>query len=392
MIRWRIPLQQVWFPDTATNVPGFYPRSLQYTVDKRGLTNQFFYDSFGNVTQKVIIGNLTGEGISNQTATNTATYTTNNLPSVVKDPSGNGVQFTYDSADPFRPIQTVRVSGVTPVATNYYAYTNVAQVSSLGTTNFAFGLCWQKIEGGATNVFGFNGNGFLIQSTSYPATPDDPADTDPAIIHYLSYNLRGQMYQDQTAGGGTIQFDFDPMGRVISKQVFDQNNNNVSSEFNYYNRNGELEWYYGTRSNPQDYVYNIYDGAGRNIQQIKSRSQAKSDGTGVEAPAGAAAYATTFQTFDGFGDQTSVTDPRGVVITNLFDPLGRVIQRQVWETNGAVLKTEQFAYENGGKVTLATNALRGVTQTLYTQTGNPVFRCHPGRSHQRLPPIIWMAG
>jgi len=370
-------LQQVWFPDAATNAPGFYPRSLQYSIDKRGLTNQFFYDSFGNVTQKVIIGNLTGEGFSNQTATNTATYTTNNLPSIVKDPSGNGVQFTYDSADPFRPLQTVRVSGLTPVATNYYFYTNIAQVSSLGTTNFAFGMCWQKVEGGATNFYSFSGNGFLIQSTSYPATPDDSADTDPAIIHYLSYNLRGQMYQDQTAGGGTIQLDFDPMGRVISKQVFDANANNVSSEFNYYNRNGELEWYYGTRSNPQDYVYNIYDGAGRNIQQIKSRSQAKSDGTGVEAPAGSAAYATTFQTFDGFGDLTSITDPRGVVITNQFDPLGRVVQQQVWETNGAVLKMEKFAYENGGKVTLATNALGGVTQTLYTQTGNPDFVATP---------------
>jgi YD repeat-containing protein len=370
-------IQQVWFPDAATNVPGFYPRSLQYFVDKRGLTNQFFYDSFGNVTQKVVIGNLTGEGFSNQTATNTATYTTNNLPYIVQDPSGNGLQFTYDSTDPFRPIQSVRVSGITPVATNYYSYTNVSQVSTLGTTNFAFGLCWQKVEGGATNVFGFNGNGFLIQSTSYPATPDDPADTDPAIIHYLSYNLRGQMYQDQTAGGGTVQLDYDPMGRVISRQVFDQNSNNVSSEFNYYNRNGELEWYDGTRSNPQDYVYYIYDGAGRNIQQIKSRSQAKSDGTGVEAPAGSSAYATTFQTFDGFGDQTSVTDARGVVTTNLFDPLGRIVQRQVWETNGTVLKTEQFAYENGGQVTLATNALGGVKQILYTQTGSPYFVSTP---------------
>ncbi len=370
-------LKQIWFPDAATNVAGFYPRSLQYSIDKRGLTNQFYYDSFGNVTQSVLIGNLTGEGFSNQTATNTAMYTTNNLPSLIQDPSGNGQQFTYDGADPFRPLQSVRVSGLTPVATNYYAYTNVAQVSRLGTTNFAFGLCWQKVEGGATNIYGFNGNGFLVQSTSYPATPDDAADADPAIIHYLSYNLRGEMYQDQTAGGGIVQFDFDPLGRVISKQIFDQNGNNVSSEFNYYNRNGELEWYYGPRSSPQDYVYNIYDGAGRNIQQIKSRSQAKSDGSGVEAPAGPAAYATTFRTFDGFGNLTSVMDPRGVITTNLFDPLGRVVQRQVWETNGAVLKTEQFAYEKGGQVTLTTNAFGGVTQTLYTQTGNPYFVATP---------------
>jgi len=369
--------QRVWFPDNATNVPGFYYRSVQYSVDVRGLTTQNFYDSFGNVTQQVVLGNLTGEGIANQTATNTASYTTNNLPYIIQDPSGNGVQLTYDSTDPYRPIQTVCISGVMPVTTNYYAYTNVAQVSPLGTTNYAYGLRCQEVEGGATNFYQFNGNGFRVQSTSYPATPDDPGDTDPAIIHYLSYNLRGQLYQDQIAGGATFQFDFDPMGRVISKQVFDQNSNNVSSEFNYYNRNGELEWYYGPRTSPQDFVYYIYDGAGRNIQQIRSRSQAKSDGSGVESPAGANAYATTFQTFDGFGNRTTITNPRGVTTTNTFDALGRVTVSQVLETNGTVLKTEQSAYESGGQVTLATNAMGGVTQTLYTKTGLPYFVSMP---------------
>jgi RHS repeat-associated protein len=371
---------QVWYPDTATNLPGWYPRSLQYTVDKRGLTNQFFYDSFGNVTQRVMSGNLTGENVANQTATNTVTYTTNNLPSTMSDPAGNGTQFIYDSADPFRPLQLTRVSGTTPVATNYYFYTNVTTVSYIGVTNLAYGLRWREVNAGATNDSVFNGNGFPIETIQYPATTDDPTNTDPAVIHYLSYNLRGQMYQDQTAGGGTIQYDFDPMGRTISKQVFDQNNNNLSSEYYYYNRNGELEWYDGPRSNPADYVYYIYDGAGRAIQQINFRSQGKSDGSGVEAPAGNAVYATTFQTFDGFGNQTSVTDPRGVVTTNWFDALGRVTQRQVWETNGTILKTEQTAYEPGGQVTLATNALGGVTQTLYTTTGKPYFVSNPDGS------------
>lgn len=371
---------QVWYPDKATNVTGWYPRSLQYTVDKRGLTNQFFYDAFGNVTQTVISGNLTGENLAGQTATNTATYTTNNLPSLVQDPLANGMQITYDSADPFRPLQIVRVSGATPVTTNLYFYTNVTTVSAIGGTNYAYGLGWRQVIAGDTNDSVFNGNGFPIETIQYPATTDDPTNTDPAVIHYLSYNLRGQMYQDQIAGGGTVQYDFDPLGRTISKQIFDQNNNNVSSEFFYYNRNGELEWQDGPRSNPADYVYYIYDGAGRKIQQINFRSQGKSDGSGVEAPAGNGVYATTFQTFDGFGNQTSITDPRGVVTTNLFDALGRVTQQQIWETNGTVLKTEQMAYEPGGQVTLATNALGGVTQTLYTQTGKPWFSANPDGS------------
>ena len=155
---------QVWFLDTQTNLPGYYPRSLQYTIDKRGLTNQFYYDTFGNVTQMVTLGDITGTGVANQSATNTASFTTNNLPSSIADPSGNGAQVTYDSGDPFRPVQVVSVSGTTPIATNFYSYTNVSQVTALGTTVYAYGMRWRVAQAGATNDFVFNGNGFLTQS------------------------------------------------------------------------------------------------------------------------------------------------------------------------------------------------------------------------------------
>ena len=371
---------QVWFPDTATNLPGYYPRSLQYTVDRRGLTNQFYYDSFGNVTQMVVLGNLTGEGILSQAATNTSTYTTNNLPRTITDPIGNGVQVTYDNADPFRASQIMHTSGSATVSTDYYFYTNVSQVSSLGGTNSAFGLRSREVKGGATNDYVFNGNGFPIQLTRYPATTDNPSDTDPPVVHYYSYNLRGQMYQDQVAGGGTTQMDYDSMGRMTARRVFDQNNNDVSQEYFYFNQNGELEWYDGPRSNPEDYVYHVYDAAGREIQQISFRSQGKIDGSGVESPAGNAAYSTVFRTFDGFGNQTSFSDSRGVLTVNQFDALGQKLQQQVFDANGALLKTEKFAYEPGGQVTFATNALGGVTTSLYTQTGKPYRIANPDGS------------
>jgi len=355
---------QVWYPDNAT-VPG-YPRSLQYSVDKRGLTNQYCYDSFGNVSQMLVVGtNLTGDasGTTNQIATNACTYTANNLPSATTDPVGNGMPFVYDTVDPFKVTQAIRTSGGTPIATNLYFYTNV------GTS--AFGLVAREVQAGATNDYTYNSNGFKSMQIQYPATTDNPNDTDPAVIHYFGYNLRGQMYQAQTAGGELDQMDYDPIGRITSKQVFDQNNNNVSSEFYYYNQNGELAWYDGPRSNPQDYVYYVHDGAGRVIQQINWRSQGMVNGAGVTAPDGNNLYSTTFRTFDGFGNLTSTTDARGVVTTNQFDASGRVLQRQVFETNGALLKSEQFAYEPGDQVTVTTNALGGTNQILYTQTGKP---------------------
>ena len=104
--------------------------------------------------------------------------------------------------------------------------------------------------------------------------------SDRPITKHFSYNARGQLYQQQTAGGGTIQTDFDPMGRIKTKEAFDQYGQSLSREIFYYNRNGELEWYDGPRSNPEDYAYDRYDGAGRAIQQIRWRSQAKADGSG----------------------------------------------------------------------------------------------------------------
>jgi RHS repeat-associated protein len=369
--------KQVWFPDTTNGAPGYYPRSLQYTVDKRGLTNQFFYNSSGCVTQLVVSGDLTGEGILNQTATTVYTYTANNLPLTTTNPVNNGMQLTYDSVDPFKLVQELCIGGGAPVATNYLFYTNVSQLSTIGTTNYAFGLCWRKVRAGATNDFSYNGNGFMTAEIQYPTTGENPWITDPEVITYFSYNERGQMYQQQVAGGGTTQFDYDAMGRTTSRQIFDQNNNSLSREFYYYNQNGELSWYAGPRFNPQDYIYYVQDGAGRVIQEIRWRTQGMLNGAGVEAPDGNNQHSTTFNTFDGFGNHTSTTDARGVLTTNLFDALGRPVQTQVFETNGNLLTSAGFAYEPGDKVSFNTNALGGVTQTLYTQTGQPYYRQTP---------------
>jgi hypothetical protein len=44
------------------------------------------------------------------------------------------------------------------------------------------------------------------------------------------------------------------------------------------------------------------------------------------------------------------------------------------------LSTEGFSYEPGGQVQSYTNAMGGVTTTLYTITGKPEFRSNPDGS------------
>lgn len=371
---------QTWFPEGATNLAGYYPRSVQRTVDKRGLTNDFYYDASGNVTQQILRGDLTGEGNSNQTTTNSYTYTAKNMPATITDPVGNISQFLYDSADPFRVVTNILSNAGGNISTNFYAYTNSSQVIAGGRTIYAFGLRSRTVRpGGATNEVAYDGHGYPIQETRYSATTET-ASSDPSIVTYWAFNARGQLYHQQVSGGATTEMDYDPMGRIKSREVFDQNGTSLSHEFYYYNRNGELEWYDGPRSGPEDLVWYHYDGAGRAIQKTKFRSQAKWDGTGVESPSGYDLYATTFQEFDGFGNVTRTIDPRGVAVTNAWDAIGQLLVQSVLETNGNLLKSEQFTYEPGGQISTGTDALGGVTQTLYTQTGKPRFRRGPDGS------------
>jgi RHS repeat-associated protein len=366
---------QTWYPDT-TNAPG-YPRSLLQLVDKRGMTNRFQYDSNGNVTNTITFGDLTGNGITTQTATNTAVYNTNSLPVQLTDPAGNSTVIVYDPVFNFLPQQTIRYAGTTPVSTNFTFYgdaTNVVINGSVTQTNVAFGLPIRQIRAygspdAATNDLAYDGHGFVTQSIRYTGTGD------PNIVNTFYYNERGQMVNQVDALGAVTFFDYDALNRQTEQEQFDEFGNALSWNFDYYNDNGELNWVDGPRYNPEDYVYYDYDGAGRRITEIHWRSEANSNGSGVEAPAGYNQYAQSFYQYDPLGNLTLAVDPRGAMTTNTWDALCRLVQRTHLDTNGVtVLSVEGFGYEPGGQVKYYTNALGGLTTNLYTITGKPELR------------------
>ena len=376
-----LTVQQTWYADNAT-APG-YPRSVATRTDKRGLVTQYQYDSNGNVTNAVVTGDLTGDGITTQTATNTAVYNTNNLPVQLTDAAGNSSVTVYDPVFNFLPQQTVRYAGATPVSTNFTFYgnaTNVVINGNVTQTNLAFGLPTRQIRAwgsadAATNDQAFDGHGFLTQSIRYTGT------TDPNITNTFFYNERGQVVNQIDALGAIKFFDYDALNRPIEQEAFDENGNALAWNFNYYNDNGELSWTDGPRFNPEDYVFYDYDGEGRRSTEIHWRSEAKPDGTGVEAPAGYNLYAQAFYQYDLLGNLTRSVDPRGAITTNTWDALSRLAQRKHLDTDGVtVLSVENFGYEPGGQVKYDTNALGGVTTTLYTITGKPEFRSNPDGS------------
>lgn len=373
-------LEQTWYPDNAT-APG-YPRSVSLRTDKRGLQTQFFYDSSGNVTNTIGTGDLTGDGILTQTATNSATYNANCLPVQTLDPAGNGTLIVYDPAFTFLPQQIIRYAGATPVSTNFILYGSVTNVFVRGgssQTNLARGLPVREIRAwgtsdAATNDTAYDAHGFRTQTVSYTAT------ADPALTNYFFYNERGQMVDREDGAGALTHFEWDALDRPTERWDISEQGELLSWNFNYYNDNGELEWSDGPAYNPEDYVWRDYDGAGRLSTEIRWRAEAKPDGTGVQAPAGYNLYAQSFFEYDLLGNRVRAINPRGVATTNAFDALSRLVSRTVIETNGAVLTSESFGYEPGGRERFHTNALGGVTETEYTTTGQPRYRLNPGGS------------
>jgi RHS repeat-associated protein len=370
---------QNWYSLSQSNLPGYYPNSLQYVVSPRGLTNWFLYDSSGNITNQTTYGDLTGTGIPDDSATNVFTYTSNNVVATATDASGNTETFVYDPADGFQLDSLQCSSGGVGLFTNHWTYSNVTTVVDMGgwyQTNSSFGLCVSSIKADvATNAITYNGRGFPAQLTRYAVTADNFTNHDPAVVTYLSFSPRGDLLSIVDASGRQVNMDYDQMGRLQWRDVLDQFSNPISRENFYYNPNGELEWFDGPRSNPSDYIWFSYDGAGRKVQEIHWRSRAKADGSGVEAMPGNNLYATTFYTYDYFGNLMSATDQRGAYTTNSWDALGRLVQRRAFDVGGAAqLSSDGFAYEVGGLMQSYTNALGGVTTTLYTSTGQPRSR------------------
>ncbi len=148
----------------------------------------------------------------------------------------------------------------------------------------------------------------------------------------------------------------------------------------YYDENGEVTWIDGPRFNPEDYVFNDYDGAGRATTVIHWQSQAKSDGTGVEANKGYNLYAQTFSQYDPLGDLTKVIDPRGNYSIKYYDPLSQLVREEYYDSTGTLLSTNGFIRNLASDVTNSFNPLGGSTQKRYTSTGKLKFQQNPDGS------------
>ncbi|MEW6306011.1 MAG: DUF6531 domain-containing protein [Verrucomicrobiota bacterium] len=365
-------VEQHWYADDAT--PPGHPRSLWKKQDQRGLWTEYQYDAAGNVTNAIVTGDLTGDGQTTNAVT-TTTYNTNNLPLVITDALGNKVEYVYNATYPFLREQVIQYAGATPIITNrmtYYNVTNTFTSGGVSYTNLAFGLLQQVVRAydapdAATTAWTHDGRGYLTQQIQYTGTGD------PNVTNTFFYNDRGELVETADSAGRKVKSDFDALGRPKLREVYEAGQTQpLSWAYSHFNPNGELTWSDGPRFDPEDYVWRDYDGAGRQTVEIRWRSQAKEDGSGVEAPTGDALFATTFYEYDGFSNLTNIIDPRGNYMRRKFDALGRLTNEVFYSAAGAALATNAYAYEPGGLLSVATNALGGVAKKYYTASGQPL--------------------
>ncbi|MGC3990599.1 MAG: hypothetical protein QM796_13145 [Chthoniobacteraceae bacterium] len=371
-------ITQEWYQPDDTSLVA-YKRSLKDRTDKRGLYTLYQYNpTTGNLMAKILTGNLTG-GLPadfTQTAETDYLYTSRNCIEQITDPVGNTTVYTYgDSVHPYLPTQIDYGNASGPITTTILGYEDkssngISAHGLLHTKTIGYGA---SEDASSTITYTNDARGFVTEATQ-PSGPNNP----DVVVDYV-YNLRGEVTSATDSAKRATNYAYDDLGNRIWMERHDANGSLVSWEYDYYNQNGELEWVDGPRYNPEDYVWTIHDGAGRVSQQIKWRSQANSDGSGVSAATGADAYATTFYNYDSFGDLKEIHDPRHNLTSMGYDGIGQMLSKTAYEgdSSGAVLSSETFQYEPGGKVKQHIDGLGGTTTTLYTSNGLPYQQTNP---------------
>ncbi len=406
-----------WFEPSESATSGYYPRSLQSIRDKRGLISGFSYDASGNLAERSMTGDLIGDGVATTEISYKYFYNAKHL--LIKEinqapgqSSNDYSKVTFidypDTDDGGTPEEELKRDdpqnagfvefAYLPKQIKHYAIINPAESAnepSSGLINTITLLYGDEDNGEAVgSAARVEANGLLkrrtmqssldvddktevnwthfadglIQDETIHTFVGNPAET---LTSTFAYNVRDELTTVTDPAGRVTRLDYDSMGRLTSNLRYQNASAStpLSWDYRHYTENGELAWSDGPRRNPEDYIFYDYDGAGRLSAVINWRTQAKADGTGIEAVPGQDVFlgqSVSLFSYDAFGNLESQHDPLGNLTEYEYDELGRLTSV---EYAGVANDTESFLYEPGGLVTSHTNTKSGVTTSQYTSTG-----------------------
>ncbi|MEX1118860.1 MAG: DUF6531 domain-containing protein, partial [Terrimicrobiaceae bacterium] len=355
-------ISQTWYApgDTST---GAFPRSLAQRIDKRGLTQNFYYDSAGNLDYQVTTGDLTGDGTSD-TATTDYTFNSLNLPSLIVDPMNNRTAIFYeDSARPRLPTRIESRTATALISQTVNAYTDVVSGGKQAMGLLQSTIVAEGSPDAAATEWTYDNRGFPLTMTRLTGT------SDPNVTLTYVFNGRGEEIERKDSEGRKVISAYDAMGRRTWEEYW-ETSGRIGWNYQYFNGNGEVEWTDGPRYAPEDYVWRKYDGAGRPSEELIWRSAANSSGTGVVAGLpDDGLYSNSFFVHNFFGDLTEIHNPLGNTIVMTHDGIGQLLSRTFYEGTSTVKASESFTREPAGSPATYTNPLGGATSYFYTATG-----------------------
>ncbi len=208
-------IHQEWYPVGDTS-PGAYPGSLKKYTDKRGLVTQFEYDTKGNLIEKAVIGDVTGDKVSYETRTKFA-YNDNNLLTSIIDPYPFGNEITISYEDSNYPQLPTYIEG----NMSGWFSTTIFSVSNTyyKTGNDGKGLLQRQILAAgtpeeATVEYTYNEEGLLIHKKQITGT------SDPDVVMQFEYNSNGELTK-QTDELGITHYLHD----LLKKQIMIERRN-----------------------------------------------------------------------------------------------------------------------------------------------------------------------
>jgi YD repeat-containing protein len=178
--------------------------------------------------------------------------------------------------------------------------------------------------------------------------------------------------QKTEPGDVVTNYNYDAMGRPTEVQV-SQSGATLSDTQTYYDGNGLVSWIEGPRYGPSDdFVSRSYTPLGQLSAEIRWRTEATSNGSGVEQVPGSDEMLNqtmTSYTYDTNGNLLTETDSNGNIKQYTYDAASEMLSTTAFDASGKKLSAITYTREPGGKIATLTDPMLGLTVCNYTSTG-----------------------
>ncbi|MFV0398893.1 MAG: DUF6531 domain-containing protein, partial [Bacteroidales bacterium] len=345
LLSWFID-SHTWFDPETEQVlkwegTGGYPRCLKSTVDKRGLTSYYLYDSAGNPREYGLRGiDLTGDGKTHICKH----FKYNNYNQCVLEMNDHYSTVTeYDTRLTSLPKRIERYCGNNSISYIQFDYDERGRII-------------KEDQSGAIILWEYDERDFPIRSIQLTGTDD------PDVVTEFTYNNQGQCIKI-SAEDFSKEETYDIVGNKIASLIFSRSGAIKSATYKGYDLNDQVTWIQS--ANSDNLIFFDYTPSGH----LKSTRQNLT-------PYQSIAY--TLYDYDTRYNLIQEVNACGYSTFRNYDLLGRIESETIDD------HTTSFTYEAGGLVDSITNPSGAKTYRKYTSNGLLTEEIYPDETKHTI--------